>query len=111
MAKATTRLITEEAAKNLPGLGGSGPDRDPMLWGKLSYADLGWTWWVSEYDPHLGIAYGLLDAYECDWGAFRLDDLEAAKGKQGSRVERDDSFKPLRFSKLREELRGMGKRI
>ncbi len=105
------RLLTKEDLEALPNLGDTGEEKDPTLYVKLFYPDSGWTWWLSEYDPKAGVCYGLLDWYECDWGAFRLNDVESLKGKQGSGVQRDTSFKPVRFSELKKELEGMGKRF
>lgn len=98
---ATARLLTGDILERIPSLGGSASDPDPTIWARLDDPSRGWTWWIREYDLATGVAYGLLDGYECDWGAFRTDDIERV-GDGG--VLRDASFEPTPFSRLRAAL-------
>ena len=51
-----------------------------------------WTWYITEFDPKTRVFFGLVRGFENEMGYFRLEELEAVKGKLGLGIERDLHF-------------------
>jgi hypothetical protein len=76
--------------------------QDITIW--LHYFNAGSDWWIAEYDPANGIAWGYvrLNSWtECaEWGSIPLPQLESLAGL-GRIVERDKFWKPRRVRDLK----------
>jgi hypothetical protein len=81
--KATPPLYAMEAA------GDSAPIR-----AKFFAPWTSWTWYMTEYDPEEGIAFGLVDGHELELGYFSIAELESIKGPFGLGIERDIHWGP-----------------
>ncbi len=64
------------------------------------YSCAGGDWWVAEYDPDTGDAFGFAHLIEGEWGDFNLRELRHLRLIDGGRVERDTAFTPTRFADL-----------
>jgi hypothetical protein len=96
-------LISKELASQLPALGSTADDPDPMIQCKFFYPDFHWTWYAIEYDGQ-DVCYGFVDGDFPELGTFSLVELQANRGKLGMPVERDRYFQPCRLSELRTRL-------
>lgn len=74
---------------------------DAVAYVKLFTPDSSWTWYATEYDPAEGLCFGLVIGDETELGYFSLDELRAARGPMGLRIERDLYFRPQPLSALR----------
>jgi hypothetical protein len=97
------QLLTKALLKQLPPLGATAEDPDPMVIGKFFYADFHWTWYAIEFDGK-DIFFGFVDGDFPELGTFSLAELQACRGKLGLPLERDRFFKPCRLSVLRAKL-------
>lgn len=90
-------LLTKEIRKQLPALGATAEQTDPIAIVKLfNPCGIG-TWWACEFDPDSGIFFGKADLGFPELGSFSLDELLDYKGPLGLGIERDLYFtsKPL----------------
>ena len=74
MAKAN-KLVTKTAFARVPGLkaqDGKGDDAVPFA--KVFCPQNGWRWYITEYDPATGEAFGLVQGHEVELGTFALND-------------------------------------
>lgn len=61
-----------------------------------------WTWYVTEYDPATGEAFGFVEGFADEWGYFDVRDLEALNRAKGYNVvQRDEHFEPAPVSRVR----------
>jgi hypothetical protein len=74
---------------------------DAVAYVKLFTPDSSWTWYLTEYDPHEGLCFGLVIGDETELGYVSLDELRAARGPMGLRIERDLWFTPTSLSDIR----------
>lgn len=95
-------LLTPEILARLPPLYATEhlPGPDKIAQAKLFTPWAGWTWYVVEYDPADRIAFGYVIGLEAEFGSFSLDELEAVRGPDGLRVERDVYFQPIRLGDI-----------
>ena len=84
------KLITKSIVAKLP-MTGDNPDEGDRarVWLKLFTPWANWTWYVTEYDPDTGEAFGLVNGFEKELGYFNLGEIAALKGPFGLTVERD----------------------
>jgi hypothetical protein len=98
------KLLTKEILRDLPALGSTNEDDDPIVRVKYFTPDAGWTWYVTEgdrdgeTDDYLFFGYVVGPCPE--WGEFRLSELQKIRGALRLQVERDLHFQPRRFSEL-----------
>ena len=59
---------------------------------------LNWTWYPVEFDGD-DVLFGL-DGSALETGYFNLSEVESLRGPWWARVERDEHFRPTRFSEL-----------
>jgi hypothetical protein len=59
-----------------------------------------WTWYIAEFDPDTGEAFGLVDGFAKELGYFNLNELAAIKGRFGLPIERDLYFTPTKLEDL-----------
>lgn len=97
------KLITKTA--NVPAIGSTENDKDPMVRVKLFTPWSGWTWLITEYDPAdklaFGFAYNAADPDGAELGYISIDELESIKGPFGLRIERDIHFDPKPLSQAK----------
>lgn len=55
---------------------------------------LKWRWYASEYNPVLGVFYGVVVIFEREYDYFTLDTLETIRGRSGERIKRDLRWSP-----------------
>ena len=86
------KLLTEEIKKQLPGLGETDDQIDPIAIVKFfNPCGIG-TWWAVEFDPKTGIFFGKADLGFPELGTFSLQELESYKSPFGLGIERDIHF-------------------
>ena len=100
-------LMTEELAKGLPPLYATEGEGDPVALVHYFSCLSGWDWWLTEYDPATGEAFGLVRGLEAEWGYFSVREMEELNRSHGLNViERDELFEPTRASALEGRRRG-----
>ena len=64
-------------------------------------------WFIAEYDPHTGRAFGhttlAADTWRAEWGYIDLIDMEAMVDRNGGIIERDLDWEPIPFSEAIEQ--------
>jgi hypothetical protein len=61
------------------------------------------TWFITEYDPQTGEAFGLCDLFQDggELGYLDLEDLALQRGRMGIGIEIDNWFKPRTLAEVR----------
>ena len=62
------KLMTGEIAKGLPRPYEQDGAEDPMVYVHYFSCVSGWDWWLAEYDPATGEAFGLVRGFATEWG-------------------------------------------
>ena len=95
-------LMPEEVAATVPPLYATEEERDPVARVRLFSSVSGWTWYVTEYDPATGEAFGLVEGFADEWGYFSIPELEALNRAKGFGViGRDGGFEPAPVREVR----------
>lgn len=95
-------LMPKEVAATVPLLYATEEEKDPIARVKLFSCVSGWTWYVTEYDPATGEAFGLVEGFADEWGYFSIPELEALNRAKGFGViERDEHFEPAPVREVR----------
>lgn len=84
---------------NLPNLGDTAEELDPLLKVKLFDPTGSWTWYLAEFDGG-DVAFGLVEGFETELGNFSLRELGAVRGAMGLPIERDLHWTPKRLSEV-----------
>lgn len=93
-------LMPKGVAATVPPLYATEDEADPVA--RVKLFSRAWTWYVTEYDPATGEAFGLVEGFADEWGYFDVRDLEALNRAKGYNVvERDEHFEPAPVSKVR----------
>lgn len=88
-------LMPREVAATVPPLYATEGEDAPVARIKLFSCLNGWTWYVTEYDPATGEAFGLVQGFETEWGYFSITEMEELNRSKGFNiVERDECFEP-----------------
>ena len=95
------KLLTEEIKKQLPALGETAEQTDPIAIVKFFNPTGIGTWWAVEFDPDSGIFFGKADLGFPELGSFSLQELESYKGPMGIGIERDIHFTPRPLSQCK----------
>lgn len=88
-------LLAPEVAGVLPPLRSQqkfGPDAIAQV--RFCAPWLTWRWYASEFNPVLGVFYGVVVIFEREFDYFTLDALETIRSRSGRRVERDPTWTP-----------------
>ncbi|MCA8991740.1 MAG: DUF2958 domain-containing protein [Planctomycetaceae bacterium] len=93
-------LLPDEIAREIPALGSTSDDPDPVFHVKWFTPDSGFTWYVAEFDPESRIAFGFVVGPFPEWGTFNLAEIEQLRGSLNLPVERDLYFAPCPASKI-----------
>ena len=96
------KLLTQELRKQLPALGATEHQEDPMVLLKLFTPDSNWSWFITEFDQQ-DTFFGAVAGHEFELGYISLSELEQTTGPLGLHVERDLYFKPTPLSKIRKQ--------
>ncbi|MEO2161489.1 MAG: DUF2958 domain-containing protein [bacterium] len=56
---------------------------------KLFTPDAQWTWWLTEYDPETGVAFGFVEGFERELGYVDIAEIQGVRGAMGLPIERD----------------------
>ena len=95
------QLMTEEMAGRLPRLYEQDGASDPIAYVHYFSCLSGWDWWLTEYDPVTGEAFGLVRGFETEWGYFSVREMERLNREKGFEVvERDEHFEPAPASRF-----------
>ena len=86
---------------NVPRLGETESQEDPLAVLKLFTPDSDWTWYVVEFDGD-DTLFGLVVGFETELGYFSLSEMREARGPMRLRIERDKWFRPAPVSQLPE---------
>ena len=95
------RLLNDEIRKQLPSLGATDNQADPIAIVKFFNPTGIGTWWACEFDPESGIFFGKADLGFPELGSFSLDELQSYVGPFGLGIERDTSFTPKPLSQCK----------
>lgn len=61
----------------------------------------GWEWFMTEYEPETGEAFGLVLGFCSELGYFSIRELERTNEIYGAgTIERDTHFKPCKLSEI-----------
>lgn len=82
----------------IPALGTTQNVADPMV--RAHYFVGSWDWYVTEYDPETGEAFGFVKGLESELGYFYLPEMEAVLARGIFPVERDLHWDPIPLSKV-----------
>ena len=98
-------LLTKELENQIPLIGTTDKNPDPMVWVKWFTPDSSYTWYITERNPHTGRCFGVTvnPASNMPWelGYFDQKEIESVRGKLGLPVERDKWFKPQPLSQVK----------
>ncbi len=97
------KLLTQALRKQLPKLGATREEPDPMVICKFFYPDFHWTWFALEFDGE-DTCFGLVDGDVAELGTFSLSELKRTRGMMGLRLERDCLFEPCRLSAVKAQI-------
>lgn len=93
-------LLPTDVLANIPNLGETAENPDPMFHLKWFTPDAGMTWYVAEYDPDSGICHGLVIGLFPEWGTFTVEEIRTVRGRLNLPVERDLYFDPCPSSTI-----------
>jgi len=102
------KLLTKEILERLPPLYSQENVRDPVVQAKFFTPWGNWTWYATEFAPEERMFFGWVAGPEPELGYFSLDELEAARGPAGLRIERDIHFRPRPLSEVKADHARMG---
>lgn len=91
------KLLTKKLRQNLPPLGTTSSQKDPLVQCKFFLMDSSWTWYAIEFDGE-DTFYGFLAGPIPALCKFSLTELKAHRGPLGFPVERDKDFEPCPLS-------------
>lgn len=93
------KLMTGEIAKGLPRLYERDGAEDPMVYVHYFSCVSGWDWWLTEYDPATGEAFGLVRRFATEWGYFSVAEMEGLnRSREFAVVECDERFESIPMS-------------
>ena len=96
------QLMTEEIAETVPRLYGQDGADDPIVHVHYFSCVNGWDWYLTEFDPRTGEAFGLVEGYDDELGYFSLREMAELNRSMGfAVVERDEHFSPKPLSAVR----------
>lgn len=81
------------------------PAADKVIHARLFALASAATWFVAEFDPEQGLAFGYADLGDptcAEWGHIPVAELESLRWCGVPRVELDMNFTPTKFSDLEE---------
>ena len=89
------KLLTKEILNKVPALyAQDGKGEEAIAYAKFFNPAGAGTWYMTEYSPEDGTAFGLCIIQESELGYFSIPELESLKLPFGLKIERDLHFKP-----------------
>jgi hypothetical protein len=98
----TIRLLTEALRIEIPALGATEGQDNPVAICRFFTPDGAWTWLPFEFDGE-DTFFGAVSGHEFELGYFSLSELETPTGPFGLHVERDLYYKPMSLSEIRKQ--------
>jgi hypothetical protein len=96
-------FLPQELLGQIPRLGETLTEGDPMVWARLFNPLSGWSWYLIELEPLATDA--ICCVYEVGWDEkmtyFNLSDLDLHAAEVGEPNQRDTSFTPCRLSDVK----------
>ena len=104
-------LIPEDVRSQIPPLGATEGEADPMIWAKLTIPAVGWTWYLAEMHslPPDAIFRGYAVGWDEQYEYFTLAELEQIAAVEGVPLTYDATFTPCRLSVVRSREQGPSK--
>lgn len=97
-----SKLIPHTLLSDIPDLYATEGSLNPVAYVKLFTPDSNWTWYIIEFSKDdANTCYGYVQGLESELGYFSLLELESVHGPLGLTIERDMSFEPIEFSKVK----------
>lgn len=93
------KLLPAYIRRQLPPLGTTDGQANPIAQAKFFTPDGSWTWYAFEFDGEETF-FGLVDGMTRELGYFNFDELLGIRGRLGLPVERDRYFQPTPLSEL-----------
>ncbi len=108
---AANRLFTKTAFKKVPPLYSQEFAGDKAI-ARVKFFSLtsGWRWYITEYDPETGTAFGLVQGHEIELGHISVTELQELNDnfrKHGFRfppIERDLHYSAKTLGEIRQQL-------
>ena len=106
------KLLTQEILRAVPALyGQEDRGREAKVHAKYFTPWSNWRWYMTEYDPETGRAFGLVSGMAVEFGYFMLSELEELRGPVGLRVERDLYGAPETIGEALSECESRGEEV
>ena len=97
-----SKLIPQTLLSDIPDLYETEGSSNPMCHVKLFTPDSSFTWYIIEFSKaDTNTCYGYVQGLDNELGYFTLEELESIHGPLGLAIERDMSFSPTFFSKIK----------
>jgi hypothetical protein len=97
-----SKLIPQKLLSDIPDLYETEGSLNPICHVKFFTPDSHWSWYLIELSKaDAKTCYGYVRGIEDELGYFSLEELESIHGPLGLAIERDLSFKPTLFSKIK----------
>ncbi len=96
---ARQKMLTKAILNSVPPLyGQDGKGQEAIAYAKFFNPVGAGTWYMTEYDPETGTAFGKVVLHETELGYFSIPELESIQLPLGMYIERDIYFKPTPLS-------------
>ena len=105
------KILTKQILKKLPNLYETDGKKDTKVHLKLFNPTGAGTWYITEYDPETGDAFGFINMGNSNFaelGYVNLIELLKFKGRFGLGIERDKSFESTLLSEVIETVKSGG---
>lgn len=91
------KMMTKEILDKVPRLyEQDGKGDDAIIYAHYFSCWSNWDWYMLEYDPDTGEAFGIVKGFETEYGYFSLREFEELNRGRGIEVvERDIYWEPL----------------
>ena len=101
------KLITSTLAKKLPALYATSElsSKDVTVHVKLFDSRGKYTWFITEYDPETGQAFGLVKGDFVELGYISINELEEINEEYNNRIEREIYWKPMTLAEVKKNIK------
>lgn len=99
-----SKLIPQILLSDIPDLYETEESLDPVCYVKLFTPDSNFTWFIIEFSQvDTNTCFGYVQGLDSELGYFTLEELESINGPLGLAIERDLSFQPTKFSRIKKD--------
>jgi hypothetical protein len=99
-----SKLIPQTLLSEIPDLYETEGSINPLCHVKLFTPDSNWTWYIIEFSKaDANTCYGYVQGLDSELGYFTLEELASIHGPLGLAIERDMSFTPIPFTKVKKD--------